>query len=149
MMQLLSESLEELAARAKMVEESAAATYEADRAQLEKRRQEIDDAFSAELDKFESAMREAADAGRTWCNDTKASMKRPVDDVRARIEQRQSEHEVKRAARVADAAEKDAAAAVEAADYFLNVAEYAVIDAALARLAVDELLASTWVGAPS
>jgi hypothetical protein len=38
---------------------------------------------------------------------------------------------------------------VEAADYFLDVAEYAVIDAALARMAVDDLLATTWVGARS
>ena len=41
--------------------------------------------------------------------------------------------------RLADAAEEDAAAAVEVAAYFLNVAEYAVIDAVLARMAADDL----------
>ena len=43
---------------------------------------------------------------------------------------------------LADAAEEDAAAAIEVAAYFLNVAEYAVIDAALARMAADDLAAA-------
>jgi hypothetical protein len=87
-------------------------------------------------------MREAALAGRTAWNDTKASLQRPLDEVRARIDQRQSEHELHRALRIADAAEEDAAAAIEVAAYFLNVAEYTVIDAALARMAADDLAAA-------
>ena len=46
-MKTLSESLEELAARVKVIEDSATATYEVDRAQLEQRLQEIDEAFRA------------------------------------------------------------------------------------------------------
>ena len=138
-MKPLSESLNTLAGRVKVLEDSATATFEADRAKLEKRRHEIDEAFKAERSDFESATREAAQAGRTWWNETKASMKRPVDDVRARIDKRQSEHEVHRALRTADAAEADAAAAIELAAYFLDVAEYAVIDAVLARMAADDL----------
>ena len=98
-MKPLSESLEELAARVKVLEDSATATFEADRAKLEKRRHEIDEAFKTDVGEFESAVREAADAGRTWWNDTKASMKRPLDEVRARIEKRQSEHELHQAER--------------------------------------------------
>ncbi len=142
-MKTLSQSLEALAARVKGLEDSATATFEADRAKLEKRRHEIDDALKGEVDEFESAVREAAAAGRTWWNDTKASMKRPLDEVRARVEKRQSEHELHRALRTADAAEEDAAAAIEVATYFLNVAEYAVIDATLARIAADDLAAAT------
>ena len=69
----------------------------------------------------------------------------------ARVEKRQSEHELHRALRLADAAEEDAAAAIEVAAYFLNVAEYAVIDAALARMAADDLAAApaSTVGATS
>ena len=73
-------------------------------------------------------------------------MKRPLEEVRARVQKRQSEHELHRAARLADAAEEDAAAAVEVAAYFLNVAEYAVVDAALARMAADDLAAAPTVG---
>jgi type IV secretory pathway VirB10-like protein len=141
-MKPLSESLEALAGRVKVLEDSATATFEADRARLEQRRHEIDEAFKTEGSEFESAVREAAQDGRTWWNDTKASMKRPLDEVRARVDKRQSEHELHRALRTADAAEEDAAAAIEVAAYFLNVAEYAVIEAALARMAADDLVAA-------
>jgi hypothetical protein len=138
-MKRLSEALDDLAGRIKVLEDSATATFEADRARLEKRRHEIDEAFKTDVGEFESAVREAAEAGRTSWNETKASMKRPLAEIRARIDKRQSEHELHRALRTADAAEEDAAAAIEVAEYFLNVAEYAVIDAALARLAADDL----------
>jgi hypothetical protein len=138
-MKPLSESLDDLAGRVKVLEDSATATFEADRAKLEKRRHEIDEAFKTDINEFDSAVREAAQAGRTWWNETKTSMKRPLDEVRARIDNRQSEHELHRAIRTAEAAEEDAAAAVEVAAYFLNVAEYSVIDAVLARMAADDL----------
>ena len=54
-MKPLSESLEELAARVKVLEDSATATYEANRAKLEKRGKEIDEAFKAEAGELESA----------------------------------------------------------------------------------------------
>ena len=150
-MKRLSDSLDDLSGRVKILEESATASYEADRATLEKRRLVMDEAFKTEVGEFESAVREATDAGRIWWNDTKASMKRPLEEVRARIEKRQSEHELHRAERTAAAAEEDAAAAIEVAAYFLNVAEYAVIDSALARMAADDLAAepAPTVGATS
>ena len=138
-MKPLSESLETLAGRVKVLEDSATATFEADRAKLEKRRHEIDDAFQQDRNEVESAVRDAALAGRNWWNETKASMKRPLDELKARIDTRQSEHELHHALRAADAAEDDAAAAIEVAAYFLNVAEYAVIDAVLARMTADDL----------
>ena len=138
-MKPLSESLEALAGRVKVLEDSATATFEADRARLEKRRHEIDEAFTTDVGEFESAVREAAKSGRTWWTEAKASMKRPLDEMRARVEKRESEHERHRALRTADAAEEDAAAAIEVAAYFLNVAEYAVVEAALARLAADDI----------
>jgi hypothetical protein len=55
---------------------------------LENRRHEIADAINSEVSEFDSAVREAAQAGRTWWNDTKTSMKRPLDEVRARVEKR-------------------------------------------------------------
>jgi len=150
-MKPLSQSLQDLSARVKVLEDSATATFQADRAELEKRRHEIDDAIKTEVGEFDSAVRDAAQACRTWWNDTKTSMKRPLDEVRARVENRKSEHELHRALRAAEAAEQDAAAAIEVADYFLDVAEYAIIDAALARMAADDLAVepAPTVGAPS
>ena len=148
-MKPLSESLEELATRVKQLEESATATFEADRSKLEQRRKEIDESIKGDVNEFDLAVREANEAGRTWWNETKASMKRPLDELRARIDKRQSEHELHRAQRQADAAEEDAAAAIAAAKYFVNVAEYSVVDATLARLAADDLAAKTPSGATS
>jgi hypothetical protein len=138
-MKPLSASLEDLAARVKSLEDSATATFEADRATLETRRHEIDEAFNQDVAEMDSAVRDASLDGRNWWNETKASMKRPLDELRARVDKRQSEHELHRAVRLADAAEEDAAAATELAAYFLNVAEYAVVDATLARMAADDL----------
>jgi hypothetical protein len=150
-MKPLSQSLEELATRVKVLEDSATAGFEADRAKLEQRSREIDEAFATEIDAFDSAAREAAEAGRTWWNETKASMRRPLEEVRARVDKRQSQHELHHAERFAEAAEADAADAVEVAGYFLNVAEYAVIAAALARMTADDLAAApaSTVGATS
>ena len=148
-MKPLSKSLEELAAHVKVLEDSATATFEADRAKLELRRKEIDAALSADVSQFESDVRQADAAGRTWWNEARDSMRRPLDEVRDRIEKRQSEHELHRAQRQAEAAEEDAAAAVAAAEYFLNVAEYSVVDAALARMAADDLAAAKSSGPTS
>lgn len=142
-MKPLSEALEDLAGRVKVLEDSATATFEADRTRLEQRRHEIDEAFKQDLDEFQSAVHDASLAGRTSWTETKASMKRPLDELRARVDKRQGEHELHRAVRLAEAAEEDAAAAIELAVYFLNVAEYAVIDAALARMAADDLAGAT------
>ena len=69
-MKSLSVSLEDLAARVKVLEDSATATFEADRATLERRRHEIDEAFKSDIGELESAVRDAAVAGRTWWDDT-------------------------------------------------------------------------------
>ena len=149
-MKRFSESVEELATRVAALEESATAAYVEDRAKLEQRRQEIEAAFDTGVDEFESDIRDAAAAGRTWWEETKASIVRPFAELRERHEKRQSEHEVKRAIRAADDAEEDAVAAIDLAAYCLNVAEYAVVDAALARMAADDLAGSaSTVGATS
>jgi hypothetical protein len=140
-MKQLSQSLEDLAARVKALEDSAKATFEANRAKLEQRRREIDEALTNDVDEFESAVSDAEAAGRSRWSEIKASMRRPLDELRAGIEKRQSEHELHHALRAADAAEADAESAIELAAYFLNVAEYAVIDATLARMAADDLTA--------
>ena len=142
-MKPLSESLEELAGRVKVLEDSATATFEADRAKLEQRRHEIDEAFKTEVGEFESAVREAGRSRPHVVERDQGVDEAPARRGPARIDKRQSEHELHQAQRTADAAEEDAAAAIEVAAYFLNVAEYAVIDAALARMAADDLAAGT------
>ena len=149
-MKRFSESLEELSTRVAALEDSATAAYVADRAKLELRREEIKAAFDTRVDDFDSAVHEAAAAGQSWWNDAKSSIVRPFAQLRERHDERQAEHEVQRAVDAADAAEEDAVAAIDLAAYFLNVAEYAVVDAALARLVADDLVESaSTVGATS
>ena len=138
-MKPLSESLLSLAARVKTLEDSAAAAIETDRTALEKRRQEVDDAIDTQVGEFESAIDEAAADGRKRWHETKASMARHVDEIQARYDRRHAEHELEHALCTAGEAEEAAAAAVAVAGYVLTVAEYAVINAALARMAADEL----------
>ena len=66
-------------------------------------------------------------------------MKRPLDEVRARIEKRQSEHELHRADATLTRPRKTPPPPSRSPRTSLNVAEYAVIDAALARMAADDL----------
>ena len=98
-MKPLSQSLEDLAVRVEVLEDSAISHLRGRPHQLEPRRHEIDDAIKSEVSEFDSAVRQAVQAGRTAWNDTKASLKRPLDEVRARIDHRQSEHELHRALR--------------------------------------------------
>jgi type IV secretory pathway VirB10-like protein len=137
----LSESLQELSAHVKELEDSADATYEANRTKLETRSREIDAQLRADADAFQADIDDGVERGRAQWTEAKASAKRPLDEVRARIDKRHAEHEVHRAQRVADEAEQDAADAIDTAAYFLDVAEYTVIDAALARMAADDLAA--------
>ena len=138
-MKKLSESLEALSARVRKLEDSATAAFESDRGELELRRREIDAALTADSNEFEATVRQAADAGRSWWNDTTDALARPIRALRNRHEERQSEHELHRAIRIAEAAEEDAAVAIEISTHWLNIAEYAVIDATLARMAADDL----------
>ena len=139
-MKKLSESLEALGARLKRLEASATAAFEADRAKLEQRRREIDAALTADRNEWDVTVREAAAAGRSWWNETTDALARPIRALRNRHEERQSAHELHRAIRIAEAAEEDAATAMEISAHWLNVAEYAVIDATLARMVADDLI---------
>ena len=138
-MKPLSESIEGLATRVKQLEDSATATFEADRLALEQRSREIDAEAAADFAQFEADVHQAHVAGRNWWAETRAALARPFEELRVRHEQRKAEHEIERAKHMANVAEEDAAEAVAAATYALNVAEYAVIDASLARMAADDL----------
>jgi hypothetical protein len=139
----MSESLRDLASHVEKLEDSATAAFEANRAKLESRRREIDTNVQEKADEVEAAVEGAAVRGRTWWQDVKASIARPFDELRTRHEQRRAELEVDRATRVADDAEQDAIAALNLAELSLNFAEYAVIDATLARMMAEDLAAAS------
>jgi hypothetical protein len=141
-MKSMSESLYELAARIEQLEDSAAAVGEKNRASLQARRAQLEDAFDREVKEVEAAATQATAAAQSWWADTKGSVERQVAAMRADLEQRKTEHRKERAQRLAEIAEDDAAAAVALATYCLNAAEWAVVDAALARAEADEFAAA-------
>jgi hypothetical protein len=140
---LLSESLEDLAARVKALEDTAATELEANRAVLEERRREVEAAFESAINELQAAVRDAGATALERWNDTTSSIARQIEAMQSAQVGRQAEREAERADGAADLAAQDAAAATALAAYCLNVAEYAVVDAALARAEADELAGRT------
>ena len=134
-----SESLMDLAARVKQLEDSAAAVQERNRAALQQRREELDAAIDREVQEFDKTTAEAKEATRSWWSETKGSIERQIAAMRADFEKRQDEHKQHNAQGAAQAAEEDAALVVTLATYCVDAAEWAVVRAELARGEADQL----------
>jgi len=141
-MKPLSEQLQDLSQRAKKLENSAAAARGQDQAELERRRDQLNSDLESSRRKIETSAGQAKDDVRSGWADIKRRMDERLADVRAKIQERKAERDVNRAERRAQAAEDDAADAIAIAVYVLDQAEYAVVDAALARTAADDLRAA-------
>jgi len=135
----LSDSLLDLAARVKRVEDSAAAVQARNQAALEARRDELESAIQREVTELQKTTGEAASAAHDWWSGIKDSVQKQVSEMRADFEKWQSEMKEKNAGRTADAAEDDAAAAVTLAAYCVDAAEWAVVRAELARGEAEKL----------
>jgi hypothetical protein len=140
-MKPMSEALMELAARVKKLEDLAAATGERNREKLEARRQEIEATFDREAKKVQAVATEAGTKAQRWWADTKGSVDRLIEAMRADFGELKAEIEADKAQLVAEEAEADAAASIEIAIYWVEVAEYAAVQAALARAEADSLVA--------
>jgi hypothetical protein len=122
----LSESLKDLSVRVNKLEDSAAATREQNRARLEARRQEVEETFDRQIRDFKAKGEGDEARIQQFLTETRAAVERQVETIRADYTERKAEREVAKAQRAADKAE-------ETAIYCADVAEYAVIQAALAR----------------
>jgi hypothetical protein len=138
-MKRLSESLTDLAGRVEKLENEAEATKQEDRAELDKRREEIKTAIDNSVKQVEAAIHDATVAGRTWWNDLRATIAKQIDEIQERFERWQTDKELDRARHRADSAEEDAEAAIAVAKYCTALAEYAVVDAKLARMNAHDL----------
>jgi hypothetical protein len=136
----LSDSLMNLAARVRRLEDSAAAVREKNHAALQARREEIEAAIDREVGQLDRASTHADGTVRTWWSDTKASIDRQMAHMRADFQKRQAEIKEKNAERAAEDAEDDAVMAVNLAAYCLDAAEWAVVRAELARGEADQLV---------
>lgn len=138
-MKPMSEVLIELGERLKRVEGSIAETADRSQATLQARRQDLEDELDRRKNELDSAATQVQDASRSWWSDAKGSIERQVASMRTDFEKWQGELRGKNAERAAKNAEDNAAATMEMANYYLNAAEWAAVQAQLARADADDV----------
>ncbi len=135
----LSDQLRRLANRAEEAEKNAAAASDKAKADLEQDRENSRAVAQQEAEQ----LREAADAGRgkisDWWNDVQRSWNEHIAQIQKNVESKKAEIDLDQAKRRADNAEADAEFAIEFAYTAIGEAEYAALDANLARKEADEL----------
>lgn len=139
----LSDQLMDLANRTARLEDAAEAAREQDRQKLESERKKLDSSIQTQTQKMQEAGKQAGMQVSGWWADTTARMEEQRAGLRAKIQQRQAEHKVEQAQRNADDAEAYATTLMEMAGYVTDAAEYAAVEAVLARAEANELAAST------
>jgi predicted ATP-binding protein involved in virulence len=138
-MQKLSAALLDLASRVKRVEDSAAAVEAKNRAKLQARREELEAAIDQSHIEMAAAATQTKESASTKWSAVKNSVEGQVDEMRADFAKWQAEMKEDRAERAAENAEYDAVAAVNLAAYCLDAAEWAAVQAELARGEADQL----------
>jgi hypothetical protein len=134
----LSADLHRLADRAEEAEKHAAAAKDKATAEIQ---QDRDNSREVARQQAEQ-LREAADSGQgkisAWWNDVQRDWNRHVAKVQESIESKKAEIDLDMARKDADNAEADAAFAIDFAYSAIGEAEYAVLEATLARKEADE-----------
>ena len=138
----VSDQLTKLATRAKEAEDHAEAAKARDKAALEQEVKVAGESAQAQAQR----LRESADAGKesvsNWWKDAQNNWNEHVATVQANMEHKKAEVDLTKAQHHADHAEVDAGFAIEYAYAAIDEAEYAVLDAFLARKEADELATS-------
>jgi hypothetical protein len=139
----LSDQLAKLSARAKELEDRAAAAKSKGKADLEQDVKEARESAQGQADE----LRKNAEAGKgkisVWWDDVQRSWNENIAKIRKNVDDRRAEHDAKAAQRAADSADEDAAFAIDYAYAAIEEAEYAVLDADLAHKEADELAAKS------
>ncbi len=139
----LSDQLRRLAERAEEAEKHAAAARDMAKAELEQDRERSREDARQDAEQ----LRQAAEAARgkisdSW-NDIQTSWNEHSAQLQKTLETKITETDLARAQRHADHAEADALYAIDFAYSAIAEAEYAVINAQVARKHADELAAGT------
>ena len=128
-----------LASRVKRVEDSATAVEERNRAKLRARRGELEAAIDeVDIDLAAAATQSKEVTRRKWSK-VRHSIEGHVDEMRGDFARWHAEVKVGHAQMAAADAEHDAVVAVSLAAYCLDAAEWAVVQAELARGEADQL----------
>lgn len=143
----VSDQLSQLSARTKELEDRAMAARSKAKADLE---QEVESAREAAQVQGD-VLRQSAEARKgkisAWWDSVERSWNDHLAAVREDFDDKRAAHDLKTAQRRADNAEDDATFAVGYAYAAVEEAEYAVLDATLARMEADEMAATGGGGA--
>jgi hypothetical protein len=135
----LSDQLSDLAARAKQLEDHAAAAKQKGRADLEADVNSARDSAKARADQLQKSAQENKGQISAWWDSVQRSWHEHIAEIRKKVEDRRATHDLKAAQHAAERADKDAAFAVDFALAAIEEAEYAVLDADLAHMDADEM----------
>lgn len=135
----LSDELTKLTDRAKEAEDRAAAARGKTEADLEQEIATVRAAAEAQAQKLRQAADESKGKLSVWWNDLQRSWNAHIAKIREDVDAKRGEHDLQRAEHRADEAERDAAFAVDFALAAIEEADYAVLDATLARQKADGL----------
>lgn len=138
----LSDELTKLAARAKETETRAAEARSKARADLEQDVASAREEAKAQGEELRKAAAEAQGEISDWWVDAQRSWEERIGAVREDIERKKAAHDVGKARRRAERAESDAVLAIDAAYWAVVEADYAVLDALLARMDADDVAAA-------
>jgi hypothetical protein len=136
-MKPLSESLSELSVKAKGAEDAAAAAREESRDKLEARLVDLRSSAEQRRAHLEQAAIEAKESAASRWDELRSSVNAHLERIKTDFDARRQTLDVKRAQRRAESAEQDAAATILFAAFAIEQAEYAVLDATLARSEAD------------
>ena len=135
----LADELTKLAARAQEAENRATAARSKARADLEQDRDSARASAQVQSEKLHAKAEESRGSISAWWADVQKSWDAHVAEIRDRVESKKAGHDVHVAQRRAENAEADAAFAIDFAYGAVVEAEYAVLDAVLARMEAEEL----------
>ena len=138
----LSDQLTQLAARAKELEDRAAAAKAKTKAELEQEVRDAQKSAQAQGDQLRKHADDSKDKLSAWWHSVQESWNDHLKAVRKNYEKKKSAHDLKSAQKAAQRADDDAAFAIDYAYAAIEEAEYAVLDADLAHLEADEMAAS-------
>ena len=135
----LSDQLSKLSARAKELEDRAAAARGKQKADLERDVNDARDSAQAQGDSLRKHAEERKDKLSAWWLKVQRDWNEQMASIRSAFDKDRTAHDAKKAQRAAESADEDADFAIDFAYAAIEEAEYAVLDAQLAHAQADEV----------
>jgi hypothetical protein len=135
----LSDQLSDLAKRAKEVENRVAAAKQKTKADLEADVAEARQSAQARDDALRARAKESKERISAWSDGVQESWHDHLVAVRKAADDRRAAHDLKSKQRAAERADEDAAFTIDYAYAAMEEAQYAALDADLARKEVEDL----------